>query len=220
MSRFVAALCALAVAVTVVGANHAAANTVGHHGVDYLGTMVNADGTSTALWAVTEHGCDGTSVDAPVSSSPQGNGKGNGRGGGGGGGKGGTNCNSMSHIAFSDFLCDPAHLLWPDGSGAELFWTVMDIVECVDGTYSCLSTVYKPNYGASRPDGAGDWIKYSNNTGGDPPTVQLETSFTHVFAITFVDGGQYVLDATINAAIKIGRTVVVEPVDGPSCAQP
>ena len=144
-----------------------------------------------------------------------GGGMGGGMDGGNGGGKDGTNCNSMSHAAFSDFLCDPSALVWPDGTGDQLYETIIDEPECLDGQYTCLHTYYKPNYGASKPDGPGDWIKFSNHT-SDPETEQLTAGNTHVFAISFYNTG-YDPDGEAHAAIKIGKTVVIGVVPAPSC---
>lgn len=206
-----------ALLLVTTAADHAMAVPVGHHTVDYLGSVDNHDGTSTAFWAVTENGCDAGSssfIDTSVGGE---NTNGNGKGGGRGGGKGGTNCNSMSHAAFSDFLCYSSDLVWPDGTGEQLYWTVTDIEECINDTYACEGTVYKPNYGASRPDGPGDWVKFSNHT-TEPETKQLSKGKTHVFDITFRDQGDYVHDGQIHIAIKIGRTVVIGDVTGPTCS--
>ena len=181
---------AIATIVLAVGSpNDAKATDIGHHTVNYWGTTDNLDGTSTATWAVTENGCDTISSSLTTAFSRDNNGKE--KGGRKGGSKGGTNCNSMSHIAFSDFLCRAADLVWPDVTGEELYWTVTDAAGC-DGVF-CLETVYQPNYGSSRPDGPGDWIKFSNHT-TDPQTVQLEAGYTHVFSITFRDSGSYIID--------------------------
>ena len=215
---------AIATIVLAVGSpNDAKATDIGHHTVNYWGTISNWDGTSTATWAVTENGCDTSSSSLTTAFASDNNGKGKGKGGR----KEGTNCNSMSHIAFSDFLCDPSDLVWPDGTGEELYWTDIDAAECDSVTHFCLETVYRPNYGSSPPDGPGDWIKFSNHT-TDPQTVQLEAGYTHVFSITFEDGGNYIIDQqsctptddtciVTHAAVKIGRTVVIGEVQAPGC---
>jgi hypothetical protein len=203
----------------LAGAGSAAAVEIGHHTVRYLGTSFDG-GTATARWAVTENGCDSSTTSAlggPIDINSR-------RAGGG------TNCNSMSHIAFADFLCDPADLLSPDAPGTELFWTQIDVPACIGGTLACRETVYQPGYGASRPDGPGDWIKFStHNT--EPKTVQLAKGFTHVFAVAFRDSGQYLYDdpsgapvkdprKVTNAAIKVGKVVVIGVVQAPACAHP
>lgn len=191
---------------------------VGHHTVHYLGTTHSVtDDISTASWAITENGCADSST---LSAEPRvagGNEKGNGKGKGGG--KGGTNCNSMSHAAFSDFLCNSADLVWPDATGELLYETVTNEPECDEetGQYECQHTYYQPNYGPSRPDGPGDWIKFSNHT-SDPQTEQLSAGSTHIFAISFDNFvGEEYFESEINVAIKIGKTVVIGVAPGPSC---
>jgi hypothetical protein len=171
------------------------AEEIGHHTVDYLGTTGNADGSSTAFWAVTENGC------AIASSKAR---------GGGGGKPPKDNCNSMSHFAVSDFLCDDADLIWP--LHGELFNTVI-VPEC--NNYACLQTVYKFNTGKSKPDGPGYWLKYSNHT-SDPQTMQLKEGFTHIFTVQFYNGGGY-SEGKVTAAIKSGKKVPTGSVDGPKC---
>jgi hypothetical protein len=58
-------------------------------------------------------------------------------------------------------------MLWPDGTGTELYWTVdPELVEqCRTKNRLCSQRVYKPNYGRSKPDGPGIWIKYSTYAG-------------------------------------------------------
>jgi hypothetical protein len=171
---------------------------IDHHKVVYLGTADNGDGSSTAFWAVTENGC-------AIASSRA-------RGRGGGGGKPPKdNCNSMSHFAVSDFLCDDADLVWP--LHGELFYTVIVLDYCAYST--CLETVYKFNTGRSKPDGPGDWFKYSNHT-SDPQTVQLEKDLTHVFTVQFYNGGRYD-EGMVTAAIKSGKKVPTGLVGGPAC---
>lgn len=224
MPRFKELGWAIVAMVLVVGSpNDAKATEIGHHTVNYWGTIFNLDGTSTATWAVTENGCDTSSSSLTTAFASDNNGKGK------GGGKGGTNCNSMSHIAFSDFLCDASDLVWPEGTGEELYWTVIDAAECDNVTHFCLETVYQPNYGSSPPDGPGDWIKFSYHR-TDPQTVQLEAGYTHVFSLTFWDDGSYEYDdpsgaprddpsLVTNAAVKIGRTVVIGIVQAPRCVE-
>ena len=184
-------LCGALISVSAFGVE------IDHHTVDYLGTVNNGDGSSTAFWAVTENGC-------AVASSRA-------RGGGGGGGKPPkNNCNSMSHFAVSDFLCDDADLVWP--LHGELFHTVI-VPDCAN--YTCLETVYKFNTGRSKPDGPGDWFKYSNHT-SDPQTVQLEKGSTHVFTVQFYNGGRYD-EGMVTAAIKSGKKVPTGLVGGPTC---
>lgn len=190
---------------------------VGHHTVHYLGTSDNGP-ISTAAWAITENGCADSSALSAEPRAAGGNGKGGGKGGGNGGGKDGKNCNSMSHAAFADFLCNPSALVWPDSTGEQLYETVTDEQECLNGQYTCLHTYYQPNYGASRPDGPGDWIKFSNHT-SDPQTGQLSVGNTHVFAISFYNSG-YDPDGETHVAIKIGKTVVIGLVPAPSCPSP
>ena len=180
---------------------------VDHHTVDYLGKVDNLDGSSTALWAVTENGCAETTTTTVTAQ------RGKGGGGGGGGGKPEKeNCNSMSHFAVSDFLCDEADLLWPQVG--LLYTTITDAPGC-GTTYNCLETVYNPGIGRSKPDGPGNWIKYSNHT-SEPQTAQLAVGQTHVFGVTFYDDGRYIVgEDAVHAAIKSGKKVPVGVVDGP-----
>lgn len=190
---------------------------VGHHTVHYLGTTNNGE-ISIASWAITENGCADSSILSTEPSVAGGNGKGNGKGGGG---KDGNNCNSMSHAAFKDFLCDPTDLVWPDVTGERLYETVTNEPECDEetGQYECQHTYYQPNYGPSRPDGPGDWIKFSNHT-SDPQTEQLTTGNTHIFDISFYNNlGEDYDEGEAYVAIKIGKTVVLGLVSGPSCTE-
>ena len=174
-------LWALAAILLVAGApGRGGAVEVGHHTVDYLGTVFHADGSATATWAVTENGCE------PADPGTKGKGKG---------------CNNMSHFALSDSFCDDADLLWPDGTGGALYWTVTDVPQCGDDTYDCVGTVYKPNLGKSPPDGPGYWLKFSNHT-TEPETEQLAVGFTHVFSVTFWDGEAYVYDDESGAPVE------------------
>ncbi len=95
----------------------------------------------------------------------------------------------MSHVAFVDFFCDPSDLLIPNATEGDLYWTTLDQPECTNGTYNCLESVYTTNLGKSPPDGPGSWLKFS--TSRDPETVQVAPGFTHIFELTFVDGGAY-----------------------------
>ena len=177
---------------------------VGHHSVSYLGTATSGD-LSVAMWAVTENGC--TSTSAMVSSGTAAVSASN------GGGKGGTNCNGMSHIAFQDFVGTSAALRLPGGApyvdGAR-FSTLTSVPAC--SSYNCLGTVYGQYYGASRPDGPGNWIKYSTING---ETVTLAKGFTHIFAVTFTCASTE--ETSIDAAIKSGTLVAKARVRAPRC---
>ncbi len=121
----------------------------------------------------------------------------------------------MSPVAFADFLCDPLDLLSPNATENDLYWTTLDQPECSNGSYDCLETVYTTNLGKSPPDGPGSWLKFS--TSRDPETEQVAPGFTHIFEITFVDGGDYMLGSG-HAAIKTGRTVTIGEIPSPVCA--
>ena len=176
-----------------------------HHSVTYLGTAT-ANGVSTARWAVTEHGCGSAALVPRLASSMTGASTAAARKG--------TGCNSMSHIAFEDFVGSSPRLLLQSGPYIDgtIFSTITDSPPCLTGAFTCLSTVYGQFYGASRPDGPGNWIKFSTVNG---ETVALAAGKTHVFAILF--SCTYTEGTTV-VAIKSGNVVVKGSVPAPRCS--
>jgi hypothetical protein len=181
---------------TIIGETNVSCSAkVGHHTVYYLGAVYNSSGNSTtARWVVRDDGCGSNLI--------------NGRKG-----NGGTGCNSMSHVAFKDFLNSADDLLHPV-NGDYYNDACIGIYACNNlnlETSNCRETIYTTYFGLSKPDGPGKWIKYSTKNGY---TVQLQANQTQVFHMILK--GNYTGEAAVNVAIKSGNSVAFGSVLGPA----